>query len=109
VVVNDQARGIIVRNLITVRWKATPPMRRACLGRVRNVYFLSTNGMNGNVSAIWRAHKKAPLLPTPLHADPSHLYPVHGTYQSKLTLMSESLRNDAGSGSRRSQGQTATQ
>jgi succinate dehydrogenase / fumarate reductase flavoprotein subunit len=64
-------------------------------GGYGNVYFLSTNGMNGNVSAIWRAHKKGALFANPSFTQihPTCI-PVHGTYQSKLTLMSESLRND---------------
>jgi succinate dehydrogenase / fumarate reductase flavoprotein subunit len=96
VVVNDQARGIIARNLITgqVESHAAHAVVLAS-GGYGNVYFLSTNGMNGNVSAIWRAHKKGALFANPSFTQihPTCI-PVHGTYQSKLTLMSESLRND---------------
>jgi succinate dehydrogenase / fumarate reductase flavoprotein subunit len=96
VVVNDQARGIIVRNLITGQLESHAAHAVVLAsGGYGNVYFLSTNGMNGNVSAIWRAHKKGALLANPSFTQihPTCI-PVHGTYQSKLTLMSESLRND---------------
>jgi succinate dehydrogenase / fumarate reductase, flavoprotein subunit len=96
VVVNDQARGIIVRNLITGQMESHAAHAVVLAsGGYGNVYFLSTNGMNGNVSAIWRAHKKGALFanPTFTQIHPTCI-PVHGTYQSKLTLMSESLRND---------------
>ncbi len=96
VVVNDQARGITVRNLITGQMEnhAAHAVVLAT-GGYGNVYFLSTNGRSGNVSAIWRAHKKGALLANPCFTQihPTCI-PVHGTYQSKLTLMSESLRND---------------
>ena len=96
VVVNDQARGITVRNLITGQMEnhAAHAVVLAT-GGYGNVYFLSTNGMSGNVSAIWRAHKKGALFANPCFTQihPTCI-PVHGTYQSKLTLMSESLRND---------------
>jgi succinate dehydrogenase / fumarate reductase flavoprotein subunit len=96
VVVNDQARGIIVRNLITGQMESHAAHAVVLAsGGYGNVYFLSTNGMNGNVSAIWRAHKKGAFFanPTFTQIHPTCI-PVHGTYQSKLTLMSESLRND---------------
>ena len=96
VVVNDQARGIIVRNLITGQMESHAAHAVVLAsGGYGNVYFLSTNGMNGNVSAIWRAHKKGALFANPSFTQihPTCI-PVHGTYQSKLTLMSESLRND---------------
>jgi succinate dehydrogenase flavoprotein subunit len=96
VVVDDQARGITVRNLITGQMEnhAAHAVVLAT-GGYGNVYFLSTNGMSGNVSAIWRAHKKGALFANPCFTQihPTCI-PVHGTYQSKLTLMSESLRND---------------
>jgi succinate dehydrogenase / fumarate reductase flavoprotein subunit len=64
-------------------------------GGYGNVFFLSTNAKGSNVTAAWRAHKKGAGLREPLlHADPPHLHPRVGDYQSKLTLMSESLRND---------------
>jgi len=96
VVVNDQARGITVRNLITGQMESHAGHAVVlATGGYGNVYFLSTNGMSGNVSAIWRAHKKGALFANPCFTQihPTCI-PVHGTYQSKLTLMSESLRND---------------
>ena len=96
VVANDQARGIIVRNLITGQMESHAAHAVVLAsGGYGNVYFLSTNGMNGNVSALWRAHKKGALFANPSFTQihPTCI-PVHGTYQSKLTLMSESLRND---------------
>jgi len=96
VVVNDQARGITVRNLITGQMESHAAHAVVlATGGYGNVYFLSTNGMSGNVSAIWRAHKKGALFANPSFTQihPTCI-PVHGTYQSKLTLMSESLRND---------------
>jgi succinate dehydrogenase / fumarate reductase flavoprotein subunit len=96
VVVNGQARGITVRNLITGQMESHAAHAVVlATGGYGNVYFLSTNGMSGNVSAIWRAHKKGALFANPCFTQihPTCI-PVHGTYQSKLTLMSESLRND---------------
>jgi len=96
VVVNDQARGITVRNLITGQMESHAAHAVVlATGGYGNVFFLSTNGMSGNVSAIWRAHKKGALFANPSFTQihPTCI-PVHGTYQSKLTLMSESLRND---------------
>jgi succinate dehydrogenase / fumarate reductase flavoprotein subunit len=96
VVVNGQARGIIVRNLITGQMESHAAHAVVLAsGGYGNVYFLSTNGMNGNVSGLWRAHKKGALFANPSFTQihPTCI-PVHGTYQSKLTLMSESLRND---------------
>jgi succinate dehydrogenase / fumarate reductase flavoprotein subunit len=96
VIVNDQARGITVRNLITGRMESHAAHAVVlATGGYGNVYFLSTNGMSGNVSAIWRAYKKGALFANPSFTQihPTCI-PVHGTYQSKLTLMSESLRND---------------
>jgi succinate dehydrogenase / fumarate reductase flavoprotein subunit len=96
VVVNDQARGITVRNLITGQLESHAAHAVVlATGGYGNVYFLSTNGMSGNVSAIWRTHKKGALFANPCFTQihPTCI-PVHGTYQSKLTLMSESLRND---------------
>ncbi|HSD90635.1 MAG TPA: succinate dehydrogenase (quinone) flavoprotein subunit, partial [Kofleriaceae bacterium] len=96
VVVNDQARGITVRNLITGQMESHAAHAVVlATGGYGNVYFLSTNGMSGNVSAIWRAHKKGALFANPCFTQihPTCI-PVSGDYQSKLTLMSESLRND---------------
>jgi succinate dehydrogenase / fumarate reductase flavoprotein subunit len=96
VVVNGQARGIVVRNLITGEMESHAAHAVVlATGGYGNIYFLSTNGVSGNVSAVWRAHKKGALFANPSFTQihPTCI-PVHGTYQSKLTLMSESLRND---------------
>jgi succinate dehydrogenase / fumarate reductase flavoprotein subunit len=96
VVVNGQARGIIVRNLITgqiERFAADAVV--LATGGYSNVFSLSTNAMASNVSAIYRAYKRGAFFANPCFTQihPTCI-PVHGTYQSKLTLMSESLRND---------------
>jgi succinate dehydrogenase / fumarate reductase flavoprotein subunit len=96
VIINDQARGIISRNLITgdiERHVADAVV--LCTGGYGNVYFLSTNAMASNVSAAFRAYKQGAFFANPCFTQihPTCI-PVHGTYQSKLTLMSESLRND---------------
>ena len=96
VVIDGQARGIIVRNLITgetERHAADAVV--LCTGGYGNVFFLSTNAMASNVTAAYRAHKKGALFANPCFTQihPTCI-PVHGTYQSKLTLMSESLRTD---------------
>jgi len=96
VVVNGQARGIVVRNLINgdiERHDAHAVV--LCTGGYGNVFFLSTNAMASNVTAAFRAYKKGAYFANPCFAQihPTCI-PVHGTYQSKLTLMSESLRND---------------
>ncbi len=96
VVVNGQARGIVVRNLITGRIErfAADAVVLAT-GGYSNVFFLSTNAMASNVSAIYRAYKRGAFFANPCFTQihPTCI-PVHGIYQSKLTLMSESLRND---------------
>jgi succinate dehydrogenase / fumarate reductase flavoprotein subunit len=96
VVINGQARGIVVRNLITgaIESHAADAVV-LCTGGYANVYFLSTNAMASNVSATYRAYKKGAYFANPCFTQihPTCI-PVHGTYQSKLTLMSESLRND---------------
>lgn len=96
VLVHDQARGIVVRNLVTgeLERHAAHAVVLAT-GGYGNVYCLSTNGANSNVSAAWRAYKKGAFFANPsfVQIHPTCI-PVHGTYQSKLTLMSESLRND---------------
>ncbi len=96
VLVNGTARGIVARNLISGEMErhAADAVILAT-GGYGNVYFLSTNGISSNVSAIWRAHKKGAFFAHPsfVQIHPTCI-PVHGTYQSKLTLMSESLRND---------------
>ncbi len=96
VVVDGKARGIIVRNLIT--GKLERHFGHAVVlatGGYGNVYFLSTNAMGSNVSAAWQAYKKGAYFANPAYVQihPTCI-PVHGDYQSKLTLMSESLRND---------------
>jgi succinate dehydrogenase / fumarate reductase flavoprotein subunit len=96
VLVDGRARGIIARNLITgeiERHSAHAVL--LATGGYGNVYFLSTNAMNSNGSAAWRAYKRGALFANPsfVQIHPTCI-PVHGDYQSKLTLMSESLRND---------------
>jgi succinate dehydrogenase / fumarate reductase flavoprotein subunit len=96
VVINGQARGIIVRNLITGEIEShAADAVVLCTGGYGNVYFLSTNAMASNVSAIYRAYKKGAYFANPCFTQihPTCI-PVHGSYQAKLTLMSESLRND---------------
>ncbi len=94
--IDGKARGIIARNLITgeiERHSAHAVV--LCTGGYGNVFYLSTNAMGSNVSAAWRAHKKGSFFAntsfTQIHPT---CIPVSGHYQSKLTLMSESLRND---------------
>ena len=96
VVINGQARGIVVRNLINgdiERHGAHAVV--LCTGGYGNVFFLSTNAMASNVTAAYRVHRKGAFFANPCFTQihPTCI-PVHGTYQSKLTLMSESLRND---------------
>ncbi len=96
VVVDGQARGIISRDLVTgelTRHSADAVVMAT--GGYGNVFFLSTNAMNCNASAAWRAYKKGAAFANPCYTQihPTCI-PVHGEYQSKLTLMSESLRND---------------
>jgi succinate dehydrogenase / fumarate reductase flavoprotein subunit len=96
VVVDGQARGIVVRNLITgeIERHAAHAVVLAT-GGYGNVFYLSTNGMACNVAASFRAYKKGAAFANPCFTQihPTCI-PVHGDYQSKLTLMSESLRND---------------
>ncbi len=97
VVMKDgRARGIIVRNLFTgelERYSAHAVL--LATGGYGNVYFLSTNAMTSNGSGAWRAYKRGAYFANPCYVQihPTCI-PVHGEYQSKLTLMSESLRND---------------
>src|SRR4029078_1406301 len=66
-----------------------------CTGGYGTAYYLSTNAVNSNVTAAWRAHKRGAFFATPCYTQiPPTCIPVSGTHQSKLTLMSESLRND---------------
>ena len=96
VIVDGIAKGIVCRNLLTGEIE-TYSAHAVCLatGGYSNVFFLSTNAMNCNVTAIWRAHKQGALFANPCFTQihPTCL-PLHGESQSKLTLMSESLRND---------------
>ena len=96
VVIDGQARGIVARNLIT--GKLTVHIAEAVIlatGGYGNVYYLSTNAKGSNATAIWRAHRRGALFANPCFTQihPTCI-PVTGDYQSKLTLMSESLRND---------------
>jgi succinate dehydrogenase / fumarate reductase flavoprotein subunit len=96
VLVNGQARGIIVRNLITgaiERYAADAVL--LCTGGYGTAYYLSTNAVGSNVTASWRAHKRGAYFANPCFTQihPTCI-PVSGSHQSKLTLMSESLRND---------------
>jgi len=96
VLVNGCARGIVVRNLMTGAIESHSAHAVVlATGGYGNTYFLSTNGMNSNVSGIWRAYKHGAFFAHPsfVQIHPTCI-PVHGDYQSKLTLMSESLRND---------------
>ena len=96
VVINGQARGIICRNLVTgelERHAAHAVL--LCTGGYGTAYYLSTNAVNSNVTAAWRAHKRGAFFANPCYTQihPTCI-PVSGHHQSKLTLMSESLRND---------------
>ncbi len=96
VVEDGIARGIIVRNLLTGEVeKHSAHAVILATGGYANTYFLSTSAMNCNATAIWRAHKKGAVFGNPCFTQihPTCL-PLHGEGQSKLTLMSESLRND---------------
>jgi len=96
VVVDGKARGITVRNIISGQIEShSADAVILATGGYGNVYFLSTNAMASNVTAAWRAHKKGAGFANPcfVQIHPTCI-PVHGDYQSKLTLMSESLRND---------------
>lgn len=96
VMIDGKARGIIARDLVTgeiERFGAHAVL--ICSGGYGNVFFLSTNAMNSNGSAAWQCYKKGAMFANPCFTQihPTCI-PVHGTQQSKLTLMSESLRND---------------
>src|SRR5271156_741257 len=96
VVIDGKARGVIVRNLITGELERHfGHAVLLCSGGYGNVFYLSTNAMGCNVTAIWKAHKKGAFFGNPCFTQihPTCI-PVSGDYQSKLTLMSESLRND---------------
>lgn len=94
--IDGKARGIVTRDLVTgeiERWKADAVL--LCSGGYGNVFYLSTNAKNSNVTAAWRCHKRGAAFANPCYVQihPTCI-PVSGDYQSKLTLMSESLRND---------------
>lgn len=96
VVVDGKARGIVVRNLVTGEIeKYFGHAVVLATGGYGNVFFLSTNAMGSNATPIWRAYKKGAMFANPCFTQihPTCI-PVHGDFQSKLTLMSESLRND---------------
>ena len=96
VVINGRARGIVCRNLVTgaiERYAGHAVL--LCTGGYGTAYYLSTNAVNSNVTAAWRACKRGAFFANPCFTQihPTCI-PVSGTHQSKLTLMSESLRND---------------
>ncbi len=96
IVIDGQARGIVTRHLVT--GEISTHLADAVVlgtGGYGNVYYLSTNAKGSNVTASWRAHKRGALFANPCYTQihPTCI-PVSGDYQSKLTLMSESLRND---------------
>jgi succinate dehydrogenase / fumarate reductase flavoprotein subunit len=96
VVADGKAQGIVTRNLVTgaIETHAGHAVL-LCTGGYGNVFYLSTNAMGSNVTAAWRAHKRGALMANPCYTQihPTCI-PVSGEHQSKLTLMSESLRND---------------
>ena len=96
IVIGGRARGIVVRDMVT--GKISSHLGDAVVlgtGGYGNVFYLSTNAKGSNATAIWRAHKRGALFANPCYTQihPTCI-PVSGDYQSKLTLMSESLRND---------------
>ena len=96
VVIDGKARGIICRNLVTGELERHfSHAVLLCTGGYGNVFYLSTNAMGSNVTAAWKAHKKGAYFANPCFTQihPTCI-PVSGDHQSKLTLMSESLRND---------------
>jgi succinate dehydrogenase / fumarate reductase flavoprotein subunit len=96
VVVDGRARGVVVRDMVTgaVETHLADTVVLAT-GGYGNAYYLSTNAMGANVTATWRAHRRGALFANPCFTQihPTCI-PVSGEHQSKLTLMSESLRND---------------
>jgi succinate dehydrogenase / fumarate reductase, flavoprotein subunit len=96
VVIDGRARGIVVRNMITGTIEShVADAVVLATGGYGNVFYLSTNAKGSNATAIWRAHKRGAAFANPCYTQihPTCI-PVSGEYQSKLTLMSESLRND---------------
>ncbi len=96
VLVDGKARGIVVRDLVTGAMEVfAGDAVILCTGGYGNAYYLSTNAVNSNVTAAWRCYRRGALLANPCFTQihPTCI-PVSGDHQSKLTLMSESLRND---------------
>jgi succinate dehydrogenase / fumarate reductase flavoprotein subunit len=96
VIVDGQAKGIVTRDLVTGELEThMADCVVLCTGGYSNAFYLSTNAIGCNTSAVWRAHKHGALFANPCFTQihPTCI-PQHGTLQSKLTLMSESLRND---------------
>jgi succinate dehydrogenase / fumarate reductase flavoprotein subunit len=96
IVVDGYARGIVTRDMVSGKIEShLGDAVVLCTGGYGNVFYLSTNAMGCNVTANWRAHRKGALFANPCYTQihPTCI-PVSGDYQSKLTLMSESLRND---------------
>jgi succinate dehydrogenase / fumarate reductase flavoprotein subunit len=96
VVVDGRARGIVVRNLVNGRYERySADAVLLCTGGYGRVFYLSTNAVNCNATAAWRCHKRGALFANPCFTQihPTCI-PQAGEHQSKLTLMSESLRND---------------
>src|SRR5487761_97777 len=96
IVIDGQARGIVTRNLVSGKFDVhLADAVILATGGYGNVYYLSTNAKGSNATAIWRAYKRGALFANPCFTQihPTCI-PVSGDYQSKLTLMSESLRND---------------
>jgi len=94
--IDGHARGIVTRNLVTGQIERhVGDAVLLCTGGYGNVYYLSTNAKNSNVTAAWRCHRRGAFFANPCFTQihPTCI-PVSGDYQSKLTLMSESLRND---------------
>ncbi|MGL5888446.1 MAG: fumarate reductase/succinate dehydrogenase flavoprotein subunit, partial [Bacteroidia bacterium] len=96
VMIDGKAKGIIARNMVTGKLERhSGHAVLLCTGGYGNVFFLSTNAMGSNVTAAWKAHKRGAYFGNPCFTQihPTCI-PVSGDHQSKLTLMSESLRND---------------
>jgi succinate dehydrogenase / fumarate reductase flavoprotein subunit len=96
IVVDGRARGVVTRNLVTGELEThTADAVLLCTGGYVNCFYLSTNAMKSNVTSTWRAHKRGALFANPCYTQihPTCI-PTAGDFQSKLTLMSESLRND---------------
>ncbi|HWO13826.1 MAG TPA: fumarate reductase/succinate dehydrogenase flavoprotein subunit, partial [Polyangiaceae bacterium] len=96
IIVDGKARGIVTRDLVSGKIEAhTADVVVLCTGGYGNVFYLSTNAKGCNATAVWRAHKRGAYFANPCYTQihPTCI-PQAGDYQSKLTLMSESLRND---------------